>query len=318
MNYFGYNQKDIDAVAKIENEKRWSVLSEEQKRVLYKDECEVYVRMELVAALVLKDFIKKYQKLYGEYKTRTDINEEAGFIVLNLPYELLQNMKEWANDIPLTDIEYMGISIVDVLGKNEGFKDSDFLRVTACFSDSKKYHDSIFKDYFYMHVLSRTPILLNSLHDLKGERRIDSLQENVDRILSFEKKHNIKLDVAVNVRKKEIIRHLFMLDLADFAQKEQKLDISFDAAIRFARDITNNIPFELLKNVREYLNHEPLSEIVVNGWSVRKLMYHKDIMLMDEIVAFSFFARWVDYNYKEDFLDNVKKLRILKSQDRNN
>lgn len=93
-----------------------------------------------VYVLTLSDF---RQRIYADHQEKVPYEEcaiEAKYLLDNMPQELIQNLNEWLDNQPLSEIKIHGTSINDVMQMFKSSLPRDFLQVLKCMTIWKKHN----------------------------------------------------------------------------------------------------------------------------------------------------------------------------------
>lgn len=125
-----YDQNLIDRVAKYEAGMANPTITSEEAAVMAKEEYWQNVAKHQMRTL---DLIAKLDELEGDFMTHEQCVWMANDIMRIIPPELEQNMDEWLDDKPLTEIELHGKTVKDVMTQFGQKQNITFLEVIKCF-----------------------------------------------------------------------------------------------------------------------------------------------------------------------------------------
>ena len=130
-----YNQNLIDRVAKYEAGMANPNITSEEAAVMAREE-----RWQNIAKHQMRtlDLITKLDELEGEFAAHEYLVLIANRIMRLIPAELEQNVDEWLDDKPLTDIKVHGLSVLDVMNQFGPKRIITFLEAIECIGKWKE------------------------------------------------------------------------------------------------------------------------------------------------------------------------------------
>ena len=72
------------------------------------------IRDKVIESLTIGDLASRLEEEYMGFKSLSKCDDEASYIIKNIPKELLTNINEWLDNKPLSDIKVHGVSIKNV------------------------------------------------------------------------------------------------------------------------------------------------------------------------------------------------------------
>ena len=111
-------------------------------------------RDKVIFGLTIQDFANKIEEIMGGTWNYAWCYNKAERIMLGLPEDLIQNVNEYLDDKPLTDIKVHGVSLLDIMNQFGKNRPIPILAAMQCMVDWKKtgfYNKSYCKTYFTSH-----------------------------------------------------------------------------------------------------------------------------------------------------------------------
>ena len=135
-----YNQEIIDRVAKYEANMANPTLTGEEVAEMAKEKHWQDIAKHKAR---IYDLIQKLDEVEGKFIDHTQCVWWANRLMRNIPPELEQNIDEWIDDKPLTDIKVHGWSIADIINHYGKKRIVTFLEAVKCMGD---WHASGYQD----------------------------------------------------------------------------------------------------------------------------------------------------------------------------
>ena len=256
------------------------------------------IRKEVVLYLTGGDLSDKFMDMFGSQKTREQIKREVTVLLYNIPFDLIENVWEWIDGNPLTNVKVHNVSIVDVVGKE--YSDIEFLHTLACFGNYKLYN--CFPERFYYHAMSGLSVLVNAKENSSIKRK-NSLQKITNKILKYEENNGlISKSESRTDSIRRIQKNILMLDLTDRIARFYESKCDFGYCYKIAENIMANLPMEMWKNVEEYIDGKTLTDIEVKGYSLPKFLKNCE----NELEALKEMADIAKNNF--EFVEKRKKV----------